>query len=94
MILFVGTPGAVVCTDGLRCARRRSTNWGGQVGVELEDWDDDGDRWGRDLLALADGRFLVGASVCRHGLLSVAIIVTDAWTHGGGVAWASCWQCG
>jgi hypothetical protein len=29
------------------------------VGVAAEDWDDDGDRWGRDLLALADGRFLV-----------------------------------
>ena len=23
------------------------------------EWDDDGDRWGRDILALADGRFLV-----------------------------------
>lgn len=29
------------------------------AGVAEMDWDDDGDRWGRDLLALADGRFLV-----------------------------------
>ena len=28
-------------------------------GVAAADWDDDGDRWGRDILALADGRFLV-----------------------------------
>lgn len=28
-------------------------------GVKLEDWDDDGDRWGRHVMALADGRMLV-----------------------------------
>ena len=28
-------------------------------GVDIMEWDDDGDRWGRDILALADGRFLV-----------------------------------
>lgn len=28
------------------------------TGVALEEWDDDGDRWGRDVIALSDGRLL------------------------------------
>jgi hypothetical protein len=27
-------------------------------GVDPAEWDDDGDRWGRDVIALADGRML------------------------------------
>lgn len=35
-------------------------------GVELSEWDDDGDRWGRDVIALKDGRMLVACESHAH----------------------------